>query len=102
MFIISRMNLPLETLYRNTQLQLKILLYTRLRSQNGCVGRIRQIVVLHGDMFSYHDLTKNSKHYLRVKIRCDEHRLSKNDFHDRWEKVTNLVSVKGANLEWLI
>lgn len=60
-----------------------------------------QLMVLHGYMLSHHDRIVFFKYELRVKIRCEKQRLTKEDFCDRWIKEISLIRVKGAKQNWL-
>lgn len=71
-------------------------------SQNVCgtPGRLWSCIEIHCLTLTWHDLIAYFKHQLRVK-RYYRQRLTKEDFSNRWMKVTSLVCIKSANLGWL-
>lgn len=71
---------------------------TRLVVARMVAWNTKQIVVLYGDTLSHYHLIAYFNQ-LRVKIKCDKHRLTKEDFCNRSVKLTSLVRVKGAKLE---
>lgn len=55
-----------------------------------------------GEKFSSLQLVSFFRHQLKVKIRAERARLSSWNFGKRWVKISRLVRVRGADLEWLL
>ena len=53
-----------------------------------------------GEVLSENHLVDFFKHQLKVKIRCDRTRLSRQEFNERWVEAVSLVVWKGAKWEF--
>merc|ERR1711942_532073 len=60
----------------------------------------RLSVLYDGEVLSEMHLVDFFKHQLKVKIRCDRTRLSRQEFNERWVKAASLVVWKGAKWEF--
>ena len=91
-YVVDNVNLPFPG--EKHVVFLVILVVARM-----VIWQTRNKGLYEGANFSYRDLILFSRHWLRVKIRCDRRCLDRITFSKRWVHAASLVICKGATLE---